>query len=344
MLLKKSEQFAGQKSMYAVAPLLFGVFFVLLLFMHRSAFSSEAFLSIVSHVVKEGAPFALLACGGSLVIAAGSIDLSIVGTISFSGALFAVLTQQGVDAKLAAILCTLYGSLTGFVLGWLVSTTKSPALILSWSIGVIGLLFSILLGGAGIVRGTPNSIPLGFIPEANFWDVSSPGFLLAVGSVVVAIVLLNWSNFPQFCCALGASPKGALYAGIDAVKVLTVSFLLNGMLAALAGVLWALLANSSVSVDHIGKELVVIAVSVLGGTSLSGGYISLWSVAASALFWSAAKTLVESMDLALVGGLQSEAATGIFALVLIAVVLLFSRNLSGTAGSIIYKQNLEANE
>jgi ribose/xylose/arabinose/galactoside ABC-type transport system permease subunit len=327
-----------RQQMYLVAPVLLVIFLLALLFMHRSGVSVQAFLDIITRVVKEGAPFALMACGSSLVIAAGSIDLSVVGTVAVSGAIFAVLTQLTVPPVLAGLTCMIWGLAIGLCLGAVITHTRCPALIMSWSVGVIGLLAAVLFGGLGIVRGTPSSIPLGFVTAADFWDFPSTGFSSAIACVVASTFVLNWSNFPTFCCAVGADRKAALYAGIDTKKVQRSAFAINGLLCAVAGIFWALLANSAVSTEHVGKELTVIAVAVLGGTSLSGGYLSLWSVVASAFFWSAAKTLVDSLDLGLVGSLQSEAASGIFALVLIAVVLVFSRNLVSYEGSVSYRQ------
>jgi ribose/xylose/arabinose/galactoside ABC-type transport system permease subunit len=327
-----------RQQMYLVAPVLLLVFLGALLFMHRAGVSVQSLLDIVTRVVKEGAPFALMACGGSLVIAAGSIDLSVVGTVAVSGAIFAALTQLGAHPLLAASACMIWGLAVGLLLGFVITKTRCPALIMSWSVGVIGLLSAVLFGGSGAVRGTPSSIPLGFVTAADFWAFPSLGFVSALACVFASALILNWSNFPTFCCAVGADRKAALYAGIDTKKVQLSAFAINGLLCAIAGIFWALLANSAVSSEHVGKELVVIAVAVLGGTSLSGGYLSLWSVIASAFFWSAAKTLVDSLDLGLVGSLQSEAASGIFALVLIGVVLVFSRNLVSYEGSIFYRQ------
>jgi ribose transport system permease protein len=330
-----------RQQMYLVAPVLLLAFFVALLFMHRSGFSLQAISDILVRVVKEGSPFALVACGASLVIAAGSIDLSIVGTIAVSGAIFAALTQLGLHPLVASLACIGWGIGSGTLLGWVITTTKCPALIMSWSVGVLGVLSAVLFGGSGLVRGTPSSIPLGFVTSADFWSIPSTGFLTAVATIAVAVLILNWSNFPTFCCAVGADRKAALYAGLDTKKIQTSAFALNGLLCATAGILWALLSNSAVGAEHVGKELIAIAIAVLGGTSLSGGYLSLWSVVASAFFWSEAKTFVDSLDLGIVGNLQSEAASGIFAVVLIGVVLGFSRNLSSYEGSVLYQQNSE---
>jgi ribose transport system permease protein len=327
-----------RQQMYLVAPVLLVIFLCALIFMHRSGVSPQAALDIITRVVKEGAPFALMACGSSLVIAAGSIDLSVAGSVAISGAIFATLTQLTVPPILAGLVSIIFGLAIGWCLGAIITQTRCPALIMSWSVGVLGLLAAVLFGGLQVVRGTPSSIPLGFVTAPDFWDFPSLGFVSALACVLVSTFVLNWSNFPTYCCAVGADRKAALYAGIDTKKVQRSAFALNGLLCAVAGIFFALLANSAVSTEHVGKELIVIAVAVLGGTSLSGGYLSLWSVVASAFFWSAAKTFVDSLDLGLVGSLQSEAASGIFALVLIAVVLVFSRNLVSYEGSVFYRQ------
>lgn len=327
--------------MYMVAPVLLFLFFCLLLLMHHGGPSREAFGDILSRLAKEGAPFALMAIGESLVIASGSIDLSMVGTVAVSGASFAALTQLGLHPLLAALACIGWGGAVGYLLGSIITKTQCPALIMSWSLGVIGLLAAVIFGGAGLVRGTAASIPLGFFTEANFWYIRSFGFLSSVTAVIVSVVILNWSSFPTFCCAVGANKKAAVYAGIDSSKVLRAAFTINGFLCSLAGIYWALMTNAAAGADHVGKELVVIAISVLGGTALSGGYLLLSSVAASAFFWAAAKMLVDSLDLGLVGNLQSQAATGIFALVLMAVILTFNRRLAHSEGMINYQQRYE---
>jgi ribose/xylose/arabinose/galactoside ABC-type transport system permease subunit len=330
-----------RQQMYFVAPTLLVVFFVVLLFLHRSGLTCQAASVITAHIVKEGAPFALMAIGESLVIAAGSIDLSVVGNIAVSGTIFAALTQLGIQPLLASLACALWGVALGWALGFIMTKTYAPALITTWSIGVIALLSTVVFGGAGIVRGTPSAIPLGFVTSADFWSTTSAGFLSVLFILSVAILTLNWSNFPNFCCAVGASRKAALYAGIDSAQVVRWSFALSGLFSATSGIFWSLLANSSTTTDHIGKELVVIAVAVLGGTSLAGGYLSILSVVASAFFWAAAKTLVDTLDLVVIGSLQSEAASGIFALVLLAVVLVFSRQLATYEGTVFYRQSSE---
>ncbi len=323
---------------YLVAPILLAIFFFALLLLHKSTLSTQALADISASIIKEGTPFALMACGESLVVAAGSIDLSIVGTVALSGVAFATLTQLGINPLIASFFCACVGLTIGWLVGKLITLSRTPPLIVSWSIEIISMLAAVLFGACGIVRGTASSIPLGFLPAADFWSVLCPGFISAISVLIVTILVLNWSKFPLFCAAVGADHKAALYAGIDSTKIRQIAFTLNGLLCAIAGVFWALSTNSATNTDHIGQELTVVAIAVLGGTSLSGGYISLWSVVASALFWAAAKLLIDNLGLGLVGNLPSEVANGIFALILVAVIFIFGRNLLNYEGSLFFKQ------
>jgi D-xylose transport system permease protein len=94
----------------------------------------------------------------------------------------------------------------------------------------------------------------------------------------VVIVLLFWTfvlgrtKLGRYMYAIGANPEAARRAGINVPLVRTIGFALCGLMAGIAGMVYA--SNlGSISTDVDGGNLVLFAVAaaVIGGASLFGG-------------------------------------------------------------------------
>ncbi len=77
--------------------------------------------------------------------------------------------------------------------------------------------------------------------------------------------------FGRYVRALGDNPTASLYAGLPIKRVQLAVYAITGLLAGLAGVLTAARTTTGNPNDGIAAELDVIAVVVMGGTSLAGG-------------------------------------------------------------------------
>jgi D-xylose transport system permease protein len=97
-----------------------------------------------------------------------------------------------------------------------------------------------------------------------------PVLILAVLAVVFSYIL-NKTVFGRRVYALGGNPEAAKLSGINVPKMTMILFALNGLMAAVAGVLLsARLDAASVSAGQ-NAELDAIAACVIGGASLMGG-------------------------------------------------------------------------
>ena len=94
--------------------------------------------------------------------------------------------------------------------------------------------------------------------------------LFAVLAVLFAL-LLSGTVFGRYVRALGDNPKASVYAGLPIKRVQIAVYTLTGLLAGLAGVLTCARTTTGNPNDGIAAELDVIAVVVIGGTSLAGG-------------------------------------------------------------------------
>jgi rhamnose transport system permease protein len=92
--------------------------------------------------------------------------------------------------------------------------------------------------------------------------------------------------------AIGFSPEGAHYAGLPVARRLTTAYVLAGLGAALAGLVFTARLNQAGANAGTGYELFAITAVVLGGTSIFGGS---GSVHGTLLGWAAVAVLSDSL-------------------------------------------------
>jgi len=84
-------------------------------------------------------------------------------------------------------------------------------------------------------------------------------------------VLLNRTRFGRYVYAVGGNIKAAHASGIHTDGVLRKAFVLNGVLAAIAGIVLMSRVNSGQPAAGVAYEFDAITAVVVGGTSLMGG-------------------------------------------------------------------------
>lgn len=232
------------------------------------------------NILRQTSLIAVIAVGMAFVLGAAQIDLSvgsIVGLVSLVTAL--VIQRFGVVPGIAAGLAV--GAVIGAINGLLVSRVRIPAFLATLgtmiviaglsrtltnlrSIPIVDPTYKFLLGGGEIGR----------VPILVVWMV----VVVVLGHLVLVKV-----GFGRKVIATGGNPKAALYSGIKVHNVIFSVMLLSGILAALAGILWAgRFGGGRYSLGE-GEELSVIAATVLGGTSIFGGKASVLGAAVGAI-------------------------------------------------------------
>jgi D-xylose transport system permease protein len=101
-------------------------------------------------------------------------------------------------------------------------------------------------------------------------DETAPVWIM-LGFAVVASLVLRYTVVGRNLYAVGGNPEAARLSGINIDRYKVGAFILNGLVAAGVGVLYAGKFNSVDPTVLTGVELTVIAAAVLGGTSLFGG-------------------------------------------------------------------------
>ena len=245
----------------------------------------------------------LLALGETFIIIAAGIDLS-VGFILGLAAVVAAMIMQALYAMGAppavTILCgmlggTLAGAIPGYFNGLLVAKIKVPPFISTLGMG--GIVFGaalLLSGGYPVAKQPPYLGQLGNGYLLYFWPGHGISFfdlpptaaaadradiVALIPNVVIitlVVLLVCWfilakTQFGQHLYAIGGNFEAAVRAGIPVQRTLIWVYTIAGLLAGIAGVLWAARFTSGAANAGEASLLTAIAAVVIGGASLFGG-------------------------------------------------------------------------
>lgn len=222
-------------------------------------------------IVRLGAEIGLLALALTPVIVTGGIDLSVGSLMGLSAVLFGKLWRDAQLPLAAAALGTLgIGALAGLLNGTLITRLRIPPLIVTLG------SFSLFRGLAeGITSGTDNftNFPASFLflGQEYFFGVIPAQLPLFAAVAVGYYLLLHRTAIGRGLYAIGYSPEGARHAGIPVERRLRLVYLLSGVVASLAAVLYVSHNGQAKADAGTGYELRAITAVVLGGTSIFGG-------------------------------------------------------------------------
>ncbi len=226
------------------------------------------------------AMFAILGIGMTFVIITAGIDLSIGSMLVFSSVIGckAIVASggQGWGSTIAGLFaCLILATLLGAINGWLVAVANVPAFIVTLG------SFSTVLGLAQITTGGID------LSDATDVMVDRIGFGNVIGQIpalgVIALVcvifggiLLHKTKFGLTTYAIGSNIEGCRRVGINVNRHLVLVYALMGFCAGIAGFLSLALYQQTTIAGQSNTALTVIAGVVIGGTSLFGGYGSMF--------------------------------------------------------------------
>jgi rhamnose transport system permease protein len=221
---------------------------------------------LLRHSVEIG----LLALVMTPIILSGGIDLSVGSLLGLCAIVFGKLWRDAGLPPLAAGVCTIgIGALAGGLNASLITLLRLPPLIVT-------------LGTFSLFRGLAEAITRGADTFTNFpkaflflgqerWlglPAQAPVFLLVAVGVWL---LVHRTTFGRSLRAIGFSPEGARYAGIPVERRVATVYILAGVVAALAAIIYTARMGQARADAGTGYELFAITAVVLGGTSIFGG-------------------------------------------------------------------------
>lgn len=270
-------------------PLGYALLFFLLSLTVQNFFSTANIVGLMLSVAQIG----MVACTMMLCLASRDFDLSIGSTIAFSGVLGAIILERTQSIGLAVGGGLLAGALIGAGNGVLIAYLRVNALIatLATMLMVRGLAF-IVSKGQAVGIADESFINFG---DARLFGVPLP-VLVMIACFVVFGILLNHTVFGRNTLAIGGNPEAARLAGVKVERLRVWIFLLQGLVAAMAGLILASRITSGQPNSAQGFELDVISACVLGGVSLQGGKARIFGVLIGVMIMGTVENVMNLLD------------------------------------------------
>ena len=232
---------------------------------------SPNFLSVTNlkNVMLQASINAVLAVGLTFVIITAGIDLSVGSVLAFSGITLGFALHGGIPLLPALLIGLLSGSVFGFINGFLVTRGKLPPFIVTLGTMSIARGLALILNNGKPISDFDSSFR--FIADGRI--IGIPVFILIVALVyILAYIILNKTPFGRYVYATGGNPEAAHLSGINTKKVLLWVYIISGLLSGLGAIMLTARIDSAQPTAGIMFELDAIAATVIGGTSLMGGY------------------------------------------------------------------------
>jgi len=233
----------------------------------KNFFTRGNFTEIVRASVETG----LLAMALTPVIVTGGIDLSVGSMMGLAAVVFGAAWQDWhAPLAAAAILALLAGCAGGALNAALIARFRIPALIVT-------------LGSFSLFRGIAEGITRGAVNYSRFpraWLFLGQGYLGGVVpaqlpifliAVIGYALLLHRSTIGRSLYAIGFSAGNTRYSGIPVARRIGLVYLLSGVAASVAAMVYVAHLGQAKSDAGTGYELDAITAVVLGGASVFGG-------------------------------------------------------------------------
>ncbi|GAA4018067.1 ABC transporter permease [Deinococcus rubellus] len=248
-----------------------GILVILLLGAVVFSLTVPSFFSVDNAITGIGLSAAIntiVAIGLTYVIMTGGIDLSVGSTAALSAVIGADLMQRGLPALLAVVVALAVGAAAGLVNGLLITRIQLAPFIVT--LGTMTFYRGLALS---YTNGQPIlSLPDGFKNALGGTVLGLPiPLLVALLLVGVFTFILRYTKTGQYILAIGGNAEAVRLSGINTDRFVTLTYVISGMLAAVAALVLIAQLGAAEPILGNGWELSAIAASVVGGTSLAGG-------------------------------------------------------------------------
>jgi ribose transport system permease protein len=220
-------------------------------------------------ILKYSSIYGIAAVGAAIVIISGGIDLAPGSIIALASVVCGVLfVNAGWGLTPALLTALLVGTAAGALSAFLIVVVKLPPFIAT--LGVMGITRGVaFIITEGQYFDLSSQLPGGWRPGGIPADWVAPIIMILLAVVFQGVMTrLQWG---RQIFATGGNETAALFSGVAVGRLKTSVYLLSGLLAAMAGVVLALVQGQGKADLATGYELDIIASAVVGGASLSGG-------------------------------------------------------------------------
>ena len=241
-----------------------------------------SFLNVgnLQSMAKTLTEYGLMAVGCGITMISGGIDLSTVYIANLCGILAGLtMNESSSSIVLAIIVALVVGALCGIFNGFLVSVLKIPAMLATLGTYQLYMGIAVVASKGSTVSGVTSFSSFAYMTVAG---IPMP-FIVFVLMIVVISFIMGKTKFGKRVHLVGTNEKASKFAGINTVSVLIRTYMLSGIVSAVAGLLSLSRINSAKADFGSSYTMQTILISVLGGINPDGGFGSIPGVAIAVL-------------------------------------------------------------
>ena len=223
----------------------------------------------------------IVALAMTFIIINAEIDLSVASVMGLTAGVLAWLHMQGAPFPTAVVAALIIGVIAGAFNGFWIAYVGLPSLVVTLATMIM------YRGGARILLEDRSigEFPAWFNRLGQQPMIGPLPFALILFFLLtlLAIIILHYSGFGRYVYVIGNNRDVAEYSGVKVRRVKMILFTVSGVIAAVAGVLFAARLGAVRGDLANGFELDIITMVLLGGVSIFGGRGSMGGVLLSIL-------------------------------------------------------------
>ncbi len=247
----------------------FSIYIVLVILFIVCSFISPYFLqySNLINVSRQLCVGILIAYGEMLLIVSGFLDLSVGSVLALSGVLSVSVFKSTGSMAAAFAVAIAVAVVCNLINAVFVANFNVPAFI-----ATLGMQQA-ARGIALYYTGGQNILQLGDyvkIGQGMVGPIPIPVILIILITIVIWYIVNN-TRYGRGIYAIGGSRSAAEASGINSKKSIYTSYIINGILVGIAGMIFMARNNAGLPNGAIGYEMTGLTAAIVGGTSFTGG-------------------------------------------------------------------------
>lgn len=250
----------------------YSIYLVLVVLVVAFSILSPDFLGTanVSNFFRQIPTVGILTVAYAMILITGNVDLSMGSNAAFSGCIAVYLAVNGANPVIAIGVALIVGALWGLLNGVLITTFNLNSFILTLGTSYLIRGIILFLTNGIYIKGLP-----GWFYKISNVKIGTPlihtNTIVFIAIFLIIMYIMKNTRYGRYCYAVGSNKEASRLSGINVNKHIIKVFILEGVIAAIAGILLMSNINVGAPSEVNGPELYAMAGSIMGGVAFDGG-------------------------------------------------------------------------
>ena len=235
------------------------------------------------NIFQQVTVIAVIALGINMVIFTGGIDISVGSVVAFTGIVMGkIIVEGGMPPFVGVLAALVIGLLCGTFNGVMIAKFKLQPMIATLAMMSMARGAALTLADGQTITGYSEGfrwIGVGVIPGTQV----PVQIVFMIIFYLIAFYIMRYRKFGRYIYSIGGNEEATRLSGINTVQYKIMAYAISGFCAAIASVILVAKLNSAQSTAGLDYEMDAIASCVIGGSSLLGGFGSVWGTFVGAI-------------------------------------------------------------